>query len=355
MRSEPPADKQLLAAFLAHLSAVDADDNAALNDAAHPDCVWKIFHPFNRLDGGCRALEGFFGPLRAALPDAEWRPATILGGPYEGRQMVSAFGHIVATFDAPLVGIPPTHGLVFLRFGLHATISDGKFSKVHILLDLVDLMHQAGVYPFRAMPGSPQQWPFPPCDTGATALVRDEESGAESMQIVHEMQMGLPKPSEIAALAKTPGKHSHHWHEHMNWYGPAGIGSMRGRRGFRDFHGALFLQAFPDRTGFPRQPGWDEDQPGHHVRIGDGRYAVTGGWPSLHGTHLGPEWLGFPPTGRHIEMRVADWYRLTDDGKIIDNWVLIDIPHIVHQMGLDLFHDLQFRVDPSLIRMPLTG
>ena len=52
-------------------------------------------------------------------------------------------------------------------------------------------------------------------------------------------------------------------------------------------------------------------------------------------------------------MRVADWYRLDDDDKIIDNWVMMDVPHILQQMGLDLFHDLKFRVDRSLLRRPL--
>ena len=83
------------------------------------------------------------------------------------------------------------------------------------------------------------------------------------------------------------------------------------------------------------------------MRLGDGRYAVTGGWPSLNATHLGPEWLGLPPTGRHVEMRVADWYRLDNNDKLVDNWVMMDVPHIVHQMGMDIFHDLQFFADRS--------
>lgn len=74
----------------------------------------------------------------------------------------------------------------------------------------------------------------------------------------------------------------------MNWYGPAGIGSMRPNRGFRDFHGALFLQAFPDRGGWQRVDGGRENGPGHCVRLGDGLFAVTGRYPSVHGTHTGP-------------------------------------------------------------------
>jgi hypothetical protein len=50
---------------------------------------------------------------------------------------------------------------------------------------------------------------------------------------------------------------------------------------------------------------------------------------------------------------VADWYRLDNDGKIYDNWVMMDIPHIVHQMGMDIFHDLEHFVDRSKPRQRL--
>lgn len=349
--TRPDDSKALLSEMLAAIAS-DGLTASSLDRFAHTDCRWEVFHPFNRLDGNGAAAATFWNPLRAALPDYEHRSAFMLAGAYEGRDMVSSWGHLIGTFDHPLLGIPPTRGMVHLRFGIHATIRDGRFSRVYLLLDLVDLMRQAGVYPFRRMPGSPEQWPFPPCDTGASARSTDPDRGKRSLQIVHEMQMGLPKPGARIDAESSKAMHSHHWHADMNWYGPAGIGSTRGRRGFRDFHGALFLQAFADRTGFPRADGGPEDAPGHFIRLGDGNYAVTSGWPSLHGTHTGSEWLGLPPTGSKIEMRVADWYRIDEDQKIIDNWVMIDIPHIVHQMGLDIFHDLRFVVDPSIERLP---
>ncbi|QMW21887.1 ester cyclase [Sandaracinobacteroides saxicola] len=343
-------NKAMLASLLAELA--QGDIPAALARHCHPDCIFDIFHPFNRIEGIHAAAERFWQPLRTAFPNAEQRLAFVIGGTYEGREQVSSWGHLMATFDAPWLGIPPTHGLIALRFGVNALVRDGRIAKAYVLLDIVDLMAQAGLYPFRRMPGSPAQWAFPPCDTGATALGADPEQGATTLAIVREMQMGLPKPAEFATLETSPSRHSHHWHPDMNWYGPAGIGSMRGQRGFRDFHGALFLQAFPDRSGRPRDPNGPEDGPGHYTQLGDGRYAVTGGWPSLVATHLGGEWLGLPPTGRRIEMRVADWYRLDADNRIIDNWVMMDIPHIVHQMGLDLFHDLGFITNPAQPRWP---
>jgi predicted ester cyclase len=344
-------NKRVVVEFLAQMASVDRA--VAFRQYCHPDCRFEIFHPFNTLVGAEAAEAAFWGPLRTSFPNHEHRIAFTIAGDYEGREMVSTWGQVMGTFDEPWIGIPPTKGLTYLRFGFAAIVSEGKIAKAYVLLDIVDVMRQAGFYPLREMPGSAEAWPFPPQDTGATARGHDALPGEKSLRIVREMQAGLPKPDEIKLLATQPGNHSPHWHENMNWYGPAGIGSGRGLRGFRDVHGALFLQAFPDRGGWRREPGGPQDAPGHYMRLGDGRYACTGGWPSLKGTHLGGEWLGLPPTGRKVEMRVADWYRLDEDDKIIDNWVMMDIPHILQQMGLDLFHDLRFRVDRSVLRRPL--
>ena len=346
-------NKRLLVALLEELAACEGDMTATLAHFCHADCRFELFHPFNTIDGVEAAAALFWHPLRAAFPDWEHRAGIVIGGDYEGREQVSSLGHVQATFDAPWLGIPPTFGMVQLRFGVNALVREGRIAKLYLMLDIVDLMRQAGVYPFRAMPGSAEGWPMPPVDTGATAMSSEPVTGAASMAIVREMQSGLPHPDDIPTLASEPSRHSVRWHRNMNWYGPAGIGSMRGLRGFRNFHGALFLQAFPDRTGRPREPNGPEDGPGHYTQLGDGRFAVTGGWPSLVATHLGGEWLGLPPSGRRIEMRVADWYRLDADDLIIDNWVMMDVPHIVHQMGLDIFHDLKFRVDPARERWPL--
>ena len=345
------SNKRLVTEFLDAMTS--SDRTAAFRQYCHADCQFEIFHPFNTLVGVEAADASFWMPLKTSFPNHEHRVAFTIADEYEGRDMVSTWGHVMGTFDEPWIGIPPTGGLTYLRFGFAAIIRAGKIAKAYVLLDIIDVMRQAGFYPLREMPGSSEAWPFPPQDTGATAFSHDQVRGEKTLRIVREMQAGLPKPDEIKLLAVQAGKHSPHWHENMNWYGPAGIGSGRGLRGFRDVHGALFLQAFPDRGGWPRVAGGPQEAPGHYMRLGDGYFACTGGWPSLHGTHLGGEWLGLPPTGRKVEMRVADWYRLDNNDKIIDNWVMMDIPHILQQMGLDLFHDLKFRVDRSVLRRPL--
>ena len=228
-----------------------------------------------------------------------------------------------------------------------------RLVRAYVMFDLVDLMRQAGFYPFRRMPGAAEQWPFAPGDCGFSLGEESASEGIRTLEIIREMQIGLPAAGKVIDKASAAAAHSPHWAENMNWFGPAGIGSSRGMHGFRDFHGALFLKAFPDRYGIKRDAQGPDDRPGHFCEIGEGRLAMTAGWPAMRGTHSGSQWLGLPPSHAKVEMRVADWYRLTPDNRIADNWVLIDIPHILDQMGLDILDDLRFFVEPQTSRLEL--
>ena len=73
----------------------------------------------------------------------------------------------------------------------------------------------------------------------------------------------------------------------------------------------------------------------HYVRIGDGRFSATGGWPSRHMLHQGGGWLGLPPTGRAITMRVMDFYS-AEQGLIRENWVPIDLINVLLQLDIDV-------------------
>ena len=349
--SDHAADRRFVAGFLAALGeAAPEAVPAVLAAHCHDNCIWRIFHPWGEIHGLDAAAAQFWQPLRTAFPDYEHRISFAIAGAYEERAWVATLGHVMGTLGAPWLGIPANHALSFLRFGLNAEIIKGRIARAYVLLDVVDLMRQAGYYPFRRMPGSGEAWPGAPfLSTGP----HDPVLGAETLRIVREMQMGLAQGKDLADLAKARGNHSPHWHADMNWYGPAGIGSSRGQRGFLDYHGALFIQAFPDRRGIVRDADGPENRPGHYIRAGDGRFAVTAGWPSLYGTHSGGQWLGLAPSGKPVEMRVADWYRTDDDDRIIDNWVMIDIPHILDQIGLDIFDDLRFIAAPSTPRWPL--
>ena len=79
---------------------------------------------------------------------------------------------------------------------------------------------------------------------------------------------------------------------------------------------------------------------GHYIRIGDGPYSVTGGWPSVYAMHMGAGFCGMPATGKPVFMRVMDFY-LHHEGLIRENWVPIDMLHLFGQMGVDLLARMQ--------------
>jgi hypothetical protein len=51
--------------------------------------------------------------------------------------------------------------------------------------------------------------------------------------------------------------------------------------------------------------------------------------------HEGSGWLGLPASNKPINMRVMDFYSI-DEGLIRENWVPIDILHILFQMDVDV-------------------
>jgi hypothetical protein len=333
---------------------------AELSDAA-PDRIEAVlrghfgaqtsgayYFPFPDTVGAETAAGSFWVPLRQAFPDFEVRPGLILEGIYEDRRHASLLGFVAGNFLHPFCGIAPTRKLALLRFAMNAIFDGPRISALFVMFDLIELMRVSGRYPFGLMPGSSAEWLLPPAAGPGTQPFR----GPDSLAIVREMQHGLPDGPAVVDRASAAAHHSRHWARNMNWFGPAGIGSSRGMDGFRDSHGALFLKAFPDRSGLPRKATGHVAGEGHFCEIGEGPLAMTAGWPNMRGHHTGAGWLGLPPTGREIRMRVADWYRLDENGKLADNWVMIDIPHIVDQMGLDVLEELPFRDDPQLPRLP---
>jgi predicted ester cyclase len=131
-----------------------------------------------------------------------------------------------------------------------------------------------------------------------------------------------------AETGDTPSQHGEGgwWTDDMLWWGPAGIGSNHRWEGFVADHRAPFLHAFPDRRGG-----------NHYARLGDGAYSAVSGWPSMTMTHRG-DYLGVPATDRSLTLRVMDFYRLAG-GRIAENWVMLDLVDLFHQMGVDVLAD----------------
>ena len=329
--------RRIMDLMTALLTAPAAELSDVLQDAYTPNANVNVTHPVNTLYGTLAAGEQFWLPLRHAIPDAERRDMFVAGGRYRDGDWVACMGHILGTFESDWVSIPATHGVVSVRYGEAHRLQDGKIAESYLFIDFLDLMRQVGYWPLAPSLGREMQWLPPATGDGLVLAPQDETISRRTIDAVLRMHGGLfhydGNPPTREVLDKMGMVD--HWHPNFMWYGPAGIGTTRGLRGFEDYHQIPFLVAFPDRGG---------NEIGHFIRIGDGHFAVTGGWGYLQATHLGNDFLGVPPTGKLIQMRVMDFYRC-DDETICENWIPIDVPHILLQMGVDVFGRMrhQFR------------
>lgn len=325
------AAKQL--AWQALMQLPGADIAARCQAWLAPDCAWHGPHPINTLVGPDAVAEGFWVPLMAAFPDLERRPDIFFAGHWDGRYdggqglWVSTTGHYLGTFAADWLGIPATGEPASLRFGEFYRIVDGRIAEARILLDIVDLARQAGCPVLPPSAGLAGLVPGPRLHDGLLLEAASPEVGQRSLAQVEAMIGGLMRFDE--ADLKSMGMRAH-WHPDMMWYGPGGIGTSRGIDGFERHHQLPFLHAFPDRKGGT-----------HRARIAEGAFVASTGWPSVRATHSG-DYLGVPASGAAIQMRVMDWWRC-DAGLLVENWVFIDLPHLMLQMGVDLLARIQTR------------
>ena len=315
------------------LAAPGPQGDAACAALLAPDCQWHVAHPINLLAGAQAVVDGFFAPLKAAFPDLERRADIFFGSHFDGRfdggagWWVCTTGHYMGTFSADWLGIRATGEPATLRFGEFYRVEDGRIVEARILLDIIDLARQAGIALLPPSSGLDLLVPGPRLHNGLLLQPGDEQESRQSMALVEAMIGGLMRydQSDLQSMGM-----ARYWRADMMWYGPCGIGSSRGISGFERHHQAPFLHAFPDRKGGT-----------HRARLAEGPFVASTGWPSVRATHLG-DYLGAPASGRPIQMRVMDWWRC-DGGLLAENWVFIDLPHLLLQMGVDVLARLPSR------------
>lgn len=276
--------------------------------------------PIERGEGADFVAEALLAPLAAALPNYEVRADIAMRGTFKGGSWTASSGHICGLFTAPLFGIPATGRAAFLRFGCFQRWDSNSVIETIVILDLPSLMLQADVWPLAA-PLGPNIMAPPPLGGGG---IWPDGDGAASLAIVEGMIGGLMK---YDGSLKTMNMRDF-FAEDFWWFGPGPIGTFRGFADYERGHATPFLTAFPDRIGG-----------NHRARFGDGAYVASTGWPSITATHQGSGWLGLDGSGKAITMRVMDFWRARD-GLLIENWVMIDIPDLLAQIGIDIFATL---------------
>jgi len=106
------------------------------------------------------------------------------------------------------------------------------------------------------------------------------------------------------------------------WSGNQGCGTKKGLKEFQENWQRPFQAAFSDKVCI------DE------ARLYMGEWAAAFG--RQEAIHSG-EFLGIAPTGKKVEIRYMDFWKVVD-GKIVENRVNVDFPHVAAQLGVDLFN-----------------
>lgn len=298
-----------------------------LADVFAPDCEIHFTNPFEDLTGPRELFEVVYEPLIHALPDLERRDYIFMAGEDNGHNWVGCGGTYMGLFENAWLDIPPTNRMVAMRYHEFFRLEDDKIVEVQALWDIPQVMMQANAWPMTPSLGVEWVIPAPATNDGIITTPWDEAKAKESVQLVNDMVGGLMRFAEGSYEGMALEQY---WHEKMNWYGPAGIGSARQMTGFRKRHQIPFLTAMPDRTALMDTA----------ALFGDESYTGFTAWPGLTVTIMNDGWLGIPPVNKPLTMRSLDFWR-HENGLLRENWVLVDLLHVYDQLGVDVFNRMR--------------
>ncbi|MFN4763748.1 ester cyclase [Gillisia sp. Q332] len=317
-------NKQLIQRFRDALYDCDiATLEAQLQTVFAKEAIIRLSFPFETLQDAKALFQTAYLPLLTAIPDLERRDFIFIAGSSEKcGNWVGCGGHYVGTFQQPWLDIPPTRHLVFMRYHEYFKIEDEKVVEMQAIWDIPQVMMQAKVWPMTPSLGLECVVPAPATQDGLSYEFKTAEHAKTSLKLVLDMLNGISRNKEgEEAMAL-----DQYWHPKFNWYGPAGIGAMRGISGFRNWHQIPFLKAMPNRNTIKENTCF----------FAEGDYVAVTGWPNMQMVIEQDGWLGIAPSNQKITLRSLDFWRC-ENGVIRENWVLIDILSVYHQIGVDVF------------------
>ncbi|HLL10843.1 MAG TPA: ester cyclase, partial [Rubrivivax sp.] len=132
----------------------EAELGRHLAAAYAPDAQWRGSHPLNETQGLADIEARVWRPLLQAMPDLERRDELVLQGHYAGNDFVGAVGHYLGTFRNDWLGIPASGQTAYLRYGEVHAVAGGRIVQTTMLVDVLDLMRQAGCWPLGPSTGA---------------------------------------------------------------------------------------------------------------------------------------------------------------------------------------------------------
>lgn len=297
--------------------------------AAHtaPDWYWRGVHPFHEATGAAAVAEAFWTPIAQAFTGLHRREDVFFAGQSDLRGAseiwTCSMGHLTGLYDRDFLDIPATGKLTWLRYAEFHRVAEARIVETALFVDLLALMHQAGVYPLPPATGAMAIYPGPHSHDGLLTAAQDPAEGLATLSLIERMIADLNalnlSGDDRAGLERL----SETWHDDMTWYGPFGIGATHSLPRYQEQH------TFPFRLGLA-----DKTFNGHVARFAEGSYGGFFGWPNLTNTTRGG-FLGLPGSGHPADMRVVDIYRRAGD-RLAENWVFIDLLDYLRMQGLDV-------------------
>ena len=142
----------------------------------------------------------------------------------------------------------------------------------------------------------------------------DLSKTADTMRVIEKMVDGL-NDHRIDDIGEF-------FAQSFRWMGNFGCGTKNGVREFQENWQRPFQAAFSEKVCI------DE------ARLFMGEWAAAFG--RQEAIHSG-EFMGIKATGKKVEIRYMDFWKV-EDGKIVDNWVMVDFPFVLSQLGVDVFN-----------------
>lgn len=298
---------------------------------------WHGHAPVGSLTGRDAFLNLAWEPLRAAVPDLRRETFLFFAGVSNGRvdgdvsrdghHWVTGTGILRGTFTNDYLTIPARGQEVAIRWGEFCRVSptDGRIDTVYFLIDVVDLMQQAGFNVLPPSMGIDGRYPPPGAGDGVLSEPTDGDLSAYSLGHIRRFifdGLNTFDQEDLASMGMAD-----FFHPDVCWYGPGGIGACLGLTEFEENHQRPWLIAFPDRKV------QDLD-----ALIAEGAYTGAPGWAGVKATHTG-RYLGTEPTGAVVEFNGLDWWKRVGE-QYVENWVFVDMIHLFDQFGINLFDRL---------------
>ncbi len=325
-------NKQIVWSLWQALDDVDPGrGDAAAHAALAPGLAFHGHDPVNHLNGVDAFLHAFWHPLRRSFPDLQRQTHIFMAGASNGRRdgdmskdgrlWVGGTGLMTGRFTQDYLGIPATGQRVSLRWGEFCRVEGGRIVEVFFLIDMLDLLQQAGLQVLPPSRGHEGIWPAPRAADGVMHEAQDAAVSAYSLDHIWRfIYQGLDRydKSDLRSMGMA------NWFApRVHWYGPGGIGACLNFHEFETLHQRPWLVAFPDRAV------QDLD-----ALIAEGDYSGGPGWAGVIATHSGP-YQDHPATGRRVQINGMDWWKRSGE-QYVENWVFVDMLHLFRQFGVDL-------------------